>query len=112
MFFRQATSLVIIDFAYHKPEDARSSSEAWLYLAEDSVTAADRMLDQIEAAIHLLDQPLGQSCLTGKFSRNGACGLRYDLQSRFWNLSTGKSKAGMNIRSRPGYDNGTRRYDD
>jgi plasmid stabilization system protein ParE len=33
--------------------------EAWLYVAEDSVTAADRMLDQIEAeAIHLLDQPL------------------------------------------------------
>lgn len=23
--------------------------EAWLYVAEDSVTAADRMLDQIEA---------------------------------------------------------------
>lgn len=33
--------------------------EAWLYVAEDSVTAADRMLDQIEAeAISLLDQPL------------------------------------------------------
>ncbi|WP_226406166.1 type II toxin-antitoxin system RelE/ParE family toxin [Dechloromonas denitrificans] len=33
--------------------------EAWLYVAEDSVTAADRMLDQIEAeAIRLLDQPL------------------------------------------------------
>ena len=33
--------------------------EAWLYVAEDSVTAADRMLDQIEAeAILLLDQPL------------------------------------------------------
>jgi plasmid stabilization system protein ParE len=32
--------------------------EAWLYVAEDSVTAADRMLDQIEAeAIRLLDQP-------------------------------------------------------
>lgn len=32
--------------------------EAWLYLAEDSVTAADRMLDQIEAeAIRLLDHP-------------------------------------------------------
>lgn len=32
---------------------------AWLYVAEDSVTAADRMLDQIEAeAIRLLDQPL------------------------------------------------------
>ncbi len=33
--------------------------DAWLYVAEDSVTAADRMLDQIEAeAIRLLDQPL------------------------------------------------------
>jgi plasmid stabilization system protein ParE len=33
--------------------------EAWLYVAEDSVIAADRMLDQIEAeAIRLLDQPL------------------------------------------------------
>lgn len=33
--------------------------EAWLYVSEDSVTAADRMLDQIEAeAIRLLDQPL------------------------------------------------------
>lgn len=33
--------------------------EAWLYLAEDSVLAADRMLDQIEAeAIRLLDQPM------------------------------------------------------
>jgi len=33
--------------------------EAWLYVAEDSVSAADRMLDQIEAeAIRLLDQPL------------------------------------------------------
>ena len=33
--------------------------EAWLYVAEDSVTAADRMLDEIEAeAIRLLDQPL------------------------------------------------------
>ncbi|KXB29895.1 plasmid stabilization system [Dechloromonas denitrificans] len=33
--------------------------EAWLYVAEDSVTAADRMLDQIEAeAIRLLDQAL------------------------------------------------------
>lgn len=32
--------------------------EGWLYVAEDSVTAADRMLDQIEAeAIRLLDQP-------------------------------------------------------
>lgn len=32
--------------------------EAWLYVAENSVTAADRMLDQIEAeAIRLLDQP-------------------------------------------------------
>ena len=32
--------------------------EAWLYVAEDSVTAADRMLDQIEAeAIRLLDHP-------------------------------------------------------
>lgn len=33
--------------------------EAWLYVAEDSVTAADRMLDQIEAeAVRLLDQPM------------------------------------------------------
>lgn len=33
--------------------------EAWLYLAEDSVAAADRMLDQIEGeAIRLLAQPL------------------------------------------------------
>ena len=33
--------------------------EAWLYVAEASVTAADRMLDRIEAeAIRLLDQPL------------------------------------------------------
>ena len=33
--------------------------EAWLYLAEESVTSADRMLDQIEAeTIRLLDQPL------------------------------------------------------
>jgi plasmid stabilization system protein ParE len=33
--------------------------EAWLYLAEESVLAADRMLDQIEAeAIRLLDQPM------------------------------------------------------
>ena len=33
--------------------------EAWLYVAEDSVSSADRMLDQIEAeAIRLLDQPL------------------------------------------------------
>ncbi|MFZ2973735.1 MAG: type II toxin-antitoxin system RelE/ParE family toxin [Ferribacterium limneticum] len=33
--------------------------EAWLYVAEDSVSAADRMLDQIEAeAVRLLDQPL------------------------------------------------------
>lgn len=33
--------------------------EAWLYVAEDSVIAADRMLDQIEAeVIRLLDQPL------------------------------------------------------
>lgn len=33
--------------------------EAWLYVAEDSVTAADRMLDQIEAeASRLLDLPL------------------------------------------------------
>lgn len=32
---------------------------AWLYVAEDSVTAADRMLDQIDAeTIRLLDQPL------------------------------------------------------
>lgn len=32
--------------------------EAWLYVAEDSVTAADRMLDQIEAeAIRLLGHP-------------------------------------------------------
>lgn len=32
--------------------------EAWLFVAEDSVAAADRMLDQIEAeAIRLLDQP-------------------------------------------------------
>ncbi|UCV29970.1 type II toxin-antitoxin system RelE/ParE family toxin [Ferribacterium limneticum] len=33
--------------------------EAWLYVAADSVSTADRMLDQIEAeAIRLLDQPL------------------------------------------------------
>ena len=33
--------------------------EAWLYVAEDSVSSADRMLDQIEAeTIQLLDQPL------------------------------------------------------
>lgn len=33
--------------------------EAWLYVAEKSVTAADRMLDQIAAeASRLLDQPL------------------------------------------------------
>jgi len=32
--------------------------EAWLYVAEDSVAAADRMLDQIDAqASLLLDQP-------------------------------------------------------
>lgn len=32
--------------------------EAWLYVAEDSVIAADRMLDQIEAeVIRLLDHP-------------------------------------------------------
>lgn len=32
--------------------------EAWLYVAEDSVASADRMLDQIEAeAVRLLDQP-------------------------------------------------------
>lgn len=33
--------------------------EAWLYVAEDSVSSADRMLDQIETeAMRLLDQPL------------------------------------------------------
>ncbi len=33
--------------------------EAWLYVAEDNVAAADRMLDQIDAqATLLLDQPL------------------------------------------------------
>ena len=33
--------------------------EAWLYVAEASVSSADRMIDQIEAdAIRLLDQPL------------------------------------------------------
>lgn len=33
--------------------------EAWLYVAESSVIAADRMLDLIEAeAVRLLDQPL------------------------------------------------------
>lgn len=33
--------------------------EAWLYVAEDSVAAADHMLDQIDAqASLLLDQPL------------------------------------------------------
>ena len=33
--------------------------EAWLYVAEDSVLVAGRILDQIEAeAIRLLDQPL------------------------------------------------------
>lgn len=32
--------------------------EAWLYVAEDSVAAADRLLDQIEAETHtLLTQP-------------------------------------------------------
>ena len=36
----------------------RDLLEAWLYVAEDSVIAADRMLDQIEAeALRLLDQP-------------------------------------------------------
>lgn len=33
--------------------------EAWLYVAEDSVASADRMLDRIEAeAVRLLEQPL------------------------------------------------------
>jgi plasmid stabilization system protein ParE len=33
--------------------------EAWLYVAEDSISAADRMLDQIDAETHkLCDQPL------------------------------------------------------
>ena len=33
--------------------------EAWLYVAEASVSSADRMIDQIEAdAVRLLDQPL------------------------------------------------------
>ena len=33
--------------------------EAWLYVAEDSVSSADRMLGQIETeAMRLLDQPL------------------------------------------------------
>ncbi len=33
--------------------------EAWLYVAEDSSSAADRMLDQIDSEAHkLLDQPL------------------------------------------------------
>ena len=33
--------------------------EAWLYVAEDSISAADRMLDQIDSEAHkLLDQPL------------------------------------------------------
>ncbi len=33
--------------------------EAWLYVAEDNMTAADRMIDQIEAeAIKLLGQPM------------------------------------------------------
>lgn len=33
--------------------------EAWLYIAEDSISAADRMLDQIDSEAHkLLGQPL------------------------------------------------------
>jgi plasmid stabilization system protein ParE len=46
--------------------------EAWLYLADDSVLAADRMLDQIEAeAKRLLDQPM-----MGRERRELAPGLR------------------------------------
>ncbi len=46
--------------------------EAWLYVAEDSVSSADRMLDQIEAeAIRLLDQPL-----TGRERTELASGIR------------------------------------
>ena len=46
--------------------------EAWLYVAEDSVAAADRMLDQIEAeASRLLDQPL-----MGRDRRELAPGIR------------------------------------
>jgi len=46
--------------------------EAWLYVADDSMSAADRMLDQIEAEVmHLLDQPL-----MGRERRELAPGLR------------------------------------
>lgn len=47
--------------------------EAWLYLADDSVLAADRMLDQIEAeAKRLLDQPMMGSKERGHKERGQA----------------------------------------
>ena len=46
--------------------------EAWLYVAYNSMSAADHMLDQIEAeAMRLLDQPL-----MGRERRELAPGLR------------------------------------
>ena len=46
--------------------------EAWLYVADNSVSAADRMLDQIEAeAMRLLDQ-----AMIGRERRELAPGLR------------------------------------
>ena len=46
--------------------------EAWLYVADNSVSAADRMLDQIETdATRLLDQPM-----MGRERRELAPGLR------------------------------------
>jgi len=46
--------------------------EAWLYVAEDSISAADQMLDQIDAeALRLLDQPL-----MGRERNELASGLR------------------------------------
>jgi toxin ParE1/3/4 len=46
--------------------------EAWLYIADNCVSAADRMLDQIEAeAMRLLDQPM-----MGRERRELAEGLR------------------------------------
>ena len=46
--------------------------EAWLYVADNSMSAADRMLDQIEAEVtRLLDQPL-----MGRERRELAPGLR------------------------------------
>jgi len=46
--------------------------EAWLYVAENNMAAADRMIDQIEAeAIHLLGQPM-----MGRQRNELAAGLR------------------------------------